>query len=212
MMTEKHSLILPTVLRKPMTKFQPFAARAHEKARTKQATFEALVEGCWDALWRYAYHTTGNSDDAEDLLSETMLEGFRSFAQFRGDTAFVRWMYRVMTTTRIDMVRRAARRRAESLDAMRSQDGEQASAEIPDESANPERDRPRPAAFRSRAAGAGRAARRFPCGRGSGRYGRDGLCGRGPHPPNSGREQFAPALHRARALLRKQLADYVESV
>ena len=114
-------------------------SRRQDADAARQATFATLVDGCWDALWRYAYHTTGNSDDAEDLLSETMLEGFRSFAQFRGDTPFVRWMYRVMTTTRIDMVRRATRRRAESLDAMRGRDGEQASAEIPDEAANPER-------------------------------------------------------------------------
>lgn len=51
-------------------------------------------------------------------MSETLIEGFRCFDQFRGDTPFVRWMYRVMTTTRIDMVRRAARRKAESLDAL----------------------------------------------------------------------------------------------
>ena len=92
--------------------------RSATETRNEQATFEALIEGCWDALWRYAYHTTGSAEEAEDLLSETLLEGFRSFGQFRGDTMFVRWMYRVMTTTRIDMTRRAARRKTESLEAM----------------------------------------------------------------------------------------------
>jgi RNA polymerase sigma-70 factor (ECF subfamily) len=114
----------------------PFARR-DTGAQTRQATYEALIEGCWEALWRYAYHTTGNKDDAEDLLSETLVEGFRSFAQFRGETPFVRWMYRVMTTTRIDMVRRAARRRTESLDCPIGEDG--ATRDLPDEEADPER-------------------------------------------------------------------------
>jgi RNA polymerase sigma-70 factor, ECF subfamily len=114
----------------------PVVRRAAQ-AQSQQATFEALVEGCWEALWRYAYHTTGNTDDAEDLLSETLVEGFRSFAQFRGDTPFVRWMYRVMTTTRIDMVRRTARRRTESLDSTGSEG--RVARDLPDEEANPER-------------------------------------------------------------------------
>lgn len=113
-----------------------FAAR-QSRDETRQATFEALIDGCWDALWRYACHTTGSRDEAEDLLSESLLEGFRDFGQFRGDTPFVRWMYRVMTTTRIDMARRMARRQAESLDSISGPlDG--VAQELADHAANPE--------------------------------------------------------------------------
>lgn len=115
-----------------------FAARRDRQAQSQQAAFEALVDGCWDALWRFAYHTTGNSDDAEDLLSETLLEGFRSFGQFRGGTPFVRWMYRVMTTTRIDMVRRAVRHHVQSLEG-RDDEGGAGARDIPDEKTDPER-------------------------------------------------------------------------
>jgi RNA polymerase sigma-70 factor (ECF subfamily) len=88
-------------------------------------------------LWRYAYHTAGNRDDAEDLLSEALVDGFRSFGQFRGDTPFVRWMYRVMTTTHIDRLRRESRKRTESLDAASGAGTE--ARELPDEEADPER-------------------------------------------------------------------------
>jgi len=125
-------------------KFRLFPARL-VRPEAQQATFEAQLEPCWEALWRYAYRTTGNGDEAEDLLSETLLEGYRSFPQFRGDTPFVRWMYRIMTTTRIDMVRRNARHRAESLDdwqigSERESTGVGAGTtrDIPDEEANPE--------------------------------------------------------------------------
>ena len=108
-------------------------------ARTQQATYEELISGCWDALWRYAYRTTGNRDDAEDLLSETLVEGYRSFGQFRGDTAFTRWMYRIMTTTRIDMVRRSSRRKTDSLDTGTGEEGSATVREIPDPGSDPER-------------------------------------------------------------------------
>jgi RNA polymerase sigma-70 factor (ECF subfamily) len=108
-----------------------------ERRRADQAAFETLVDGCWNALWRFAYRTTGNRDDAEDLLSEALVEGFRFFGQFRGETSFVRWMYRVMTTTHIDMARSAARRKTESLDAWCENVASPGTAVI-DEKADPE--------------------------------------------------------------------------
>lgn len=113
----------------------PRRAAEQHTAAGQQAAFEALIDESWEALWRYAYRTAGSRDDAEDLMSEALIEGFRSFHQFRGETLFVRWMYRVMTTTRIDMVRRARRHTAESLD-----DGDgHGGGEIADESADPVR-------------------------------------------------------------------------
>ena len=101
------------------------------------AAFEALLEECWEPLWKYAYHTTGNVHDAEDLLSEATMEGFRSFHQFRGETTMLRWMYRVMTTTRIDMIRRNKRHKAESISSGTWGDGEE-SFDVPDDRYNPE--------------------------------------------------------------------------
>jgi RNA polymerase sigma-70 factor (ECF subfamily) len=116
-----------------------FSWRHTQQAQTKQATFEALIEECWDALWRYAYHSAGNTEEAEDLLSETLLEGFRFFGQFRGETPFVRWMFRIMTTTRIDMVRRAARHKTESLDRkFGAEELDAETSDIPDSTGDPE--------------------------------------------------------------------------
>lgn len=97
------------------------------------------MEPCWDALWRYALRLTGNRADAEDLLSETLLDGFRDFAQFRGDTTFQRWMYRVMATNFIDQTRRGRRHRAESLETLRSDMEQAATLEVPDSRNDPAR-------------------------------------------------------------------------
>ncbi len=122
-------------------KFGLFAGggRGAAQERDLREQYEVLIEENWDALWRYAFRSAGNRDEAEDLLSESLIEGFRSYPQFRKETTFLRWMYRVMTTTRIDMVRRANRRKTESLTIASDEDNDGTMMrDIPDENANPE--------------------------------------------------------------------------
>jgi len=100
-----------------MTAAKPRPGEAAPDVTSDPQAFELLIEMCWDALWRFAYRMTGSVDEAEDLLSESLLEGFRSFASFQGRSSFLTWMHRIMFTTRIDMQRRNRRHTAESLEA-----------------------------------------------------------------------------------------------
>ena len=95
--------------------------RRKSQADAERQAFDVLVEQCWDQLWRFAYRMTGNRDDAEDLLSESLVDGFVGFHQFRGNASFSSWMYRVMTSNRIDMQRKARRHQAQSLDEVSGQ-------------------------------------------------------------------------------------------
>lgn len=115
-------------------------ARPKSQEDRRRASFEALVAHDWDRFHRYALHLCrGNGDDAEDLLSETMVDAFRAFDAFRGD-GFDRWFFRMLTTNRIDMLRRAKIRRAQSLDARwQGHSGETPALEIADASQAPER-------------------------------------------------------------------------
>ena len=115
-------------------------ARADRRDAEKRATFEALVQAHWSRFYHYAYRLCrGNADDAEDLLGETLLDAYRGFEQFRGD-GFDRWFFRMLTTNRIDMTRRAKVRRALSLDGGWSDSqGERHPLEIPDARQAPER-------------------------------------------------------------------------
>ncbi|MFY7952515.1 MAG: sigma factor [Armatimonadaceae bacterium] len=72
--------------------------------RRIRARYEDLVSRDWDRFHGYALHLcAGNPDDAEDLLSETMIDAYRAFASFRG-TGFDRWFFRMLQTNRIDTV------------------------------------------------------------------------------------------------------------
>ena len=84
--------------------------------RLRQRLYEQLVAREWPRFHGYALHLCdGNGDDAEDLLSETMIDAYRSFDAYRG-TGFDRWFFRMLQTNRIDMIRRARVRRSLSLD------------------------------------------------------------------------------------------------
>jgi RNA polymerase sigma-70 factor (ECF subfamily) len=81
----------------------------------KHAEFEALVAKDWERFWRFAYRLTGDRDLAEDLISETLIDAFSGFDRFRGDK-FDSWFFKMLTTNRIDMARKAKRRQADSLE------------------------------------------------------------------------------------------------
>ena len=91
-----------------------FGQKNSEEDRLR--AFEAMVLRDWDRFWRYAYRLCANAEDAEDLLSDSLLEAFQSFDRYRGE-GFDKWLFRILTTNRIDMARRSKVRRAESLDS-----------------------------------------------------------------------------------------------
>jgi RNA polymerase sigma-70 factor, ECF subfamily len=70
----------------------------------------------------------GNRDDADDLISETMIDAYRGFHSYRG-VGFCRWLFHMMNTNRIDMIRRARVRKTESLESTFREEGGQASSE-----------------------------------------------------------------------------------
>lgn len=94
----------------------PAGAAAHSGAH-RLAAFQELLERHLRQIYRVAYRLTGNRDDAEDLSQEAIVEAFRAFDRYQPGTYFDRWLYRIMTRTHIDRVRRRIRRPEVSLDA-----------------------------------------------------------------------------------------------
>jgi len=68
---------------------------------------EALVHA--DALYGAALRMTRNRSDAEDLLQETFLKGFRAYGRFEEGTNLRAWLFRILTNTYISTYRKRQR-------------------------------------------------------------------------------------------------------
>ncbi|MEZ5383668.1 MAG: sigma-70 family RNA polymerase sigma factor [Microthrixaceae bacterium] len=67
-----------------------------------------------DSLYSAAMRMTRNSADAEDLLQETFLRGFRGYERFEAGTNLRAWLFRILTNTYINRYRAKQRRPDES--------------------------------------------------------------------------------------------------
>ena len=75
-----------------------------------QADFASEAMQYAPQLFAAAMRMTRNNADAEDLVQETYLKGFRSFHTFREGTNLRAWLFRILTNTYINKYRAKQRR------------------------------------------------------------------------------------------------------
>jgi RNA polymerase sigma-70 factor (ECF subfamily) len=80
-----------------------------------QAHFTEVAMEFMPGLYSAALRMTRNAADAEDLVQETYLKAYRSYASFQEGTNLRAWLYRILTNTYINSYR-AAKRRPEVTD------------------------------------------------------------------------------------------------
>ena len=89
-----------------------------------RSAFEALVRATSADTYTLAFRLTGNDEDARDVVQETYLRAYKGIGKFRGDAQFSTWLYRVTANAALMRMRSERRRRATSLeDANPEQDG-----------------------------------------------------------------------------------------
>lgn len=71
-----------------------------------EAAFVKEAEQLRRELLAYCYRLTGSVQDAEDLVQEAMLNGWRSYARFRGEATVRTWLYRIATNAFLSSTRR----------------------------------------------------------------------------------------------------------
>lgn len=67
--------------------------------------FAVLVGRHSAVLLTLARHLTGNRQDAEDVVQESLLSAWRRLPDFRGDAAFRTWLYRIVTNRCLSFLR-----------------------------------------------------------------------------------------------------------
>ena len=72
--------------------------------------YRALVERYQGRLFTTALDIVKTREDAEDVVQETFVKAFLSLGQFRGQSSFYTWIYRICFNMAIDIRRKAGRR------------------------------------------------------------------------------------------------------
>ncbi len=107
---------------------------AQERARL----FEDLLRKYEYQIYRVAYRLTGNRDDAQDLVQDSVIDALRSFDRFQIGTRFDRWMQQIITHNFIDRQRAQPKVKVESLDQPLGDDEEdERRLEVPDMTDDP---------------------------------------------------------------------------
>lgn len=103
-----------------------------------ESAYEPLVTENQTKVYRLALRILKNEADAEDAAQEAFLKAYTSLADFRGDSRFSVWLYRLTNNICIDMLRKNKRAVIVSLQT-EDDDGEETEIAIPDERYSPER-------------------------------------------------------------------------
>jgi len=71
--------------------------------------FEDLIKATHKQVYSLAYRLMGNPDDAAEVAQETYLKLLRAIKQYRGESSFSTWLYRVTSSVAISQLRKRAK-------------------------------------------------------------------------------------------------------
>ena len=100
-------------------------------------SFEPLVFAYEQKIYTLCYKMLGNAEDAQDATQESFLKAYRSLTDFRGDSRFSTWIFRIAANTCNDFLRKRNKVKTVSLYEQQD-DGEEMELPLPDEGNSPE--------------------------------------------------------------------------
>src|SRR5690349_14658932 len=88
-----------------------------------RSAFDSLVGRYEVKAYQYAFRLTRNSEEASDVVSDAFIRIYNALANFKGQSSFSTWMYRILTNCFLDLRKKV--KPTSSLEvAMQSGDGE----------------------------------------------------------------------------------------
>lgn len=81
--------------------------------RGDAAAFAGLYQQVYADLYRFALYTLKNKTDAEDAVSETVVDAFASIGRLRDANAFKGWIFRILYNKCKDKLREYTKKDAE---------------------------------------------------------------------------------------------------
>ncbi len=73
--------------------------------------FDQLITKYRERLFAIVYNLTSNREDASDLTQEAFIKAFRSIQNFKGESSFFTWLYRIAINGSLTHLKRSRLRR-----------------------------------------------------------------------------------------------------
>ncbi len=96
--------------------------------------FGKLIEKYSSFVYRTVFYDIKSKEDAEDISQEVFIKAYKALANFRSDSEFSTWIYRICKNTVYDYIRKSSRERSIPLSEMTSGDENDRIYDIPDDS------------------------------------------------------------------------------
>lgn len=94
---------------------QVLITRAQEGDRS---AFNTLIRKHEARAYQYAYRLTRNQEEAADVVSEAFVRVYNALHNFKGQSAFSTWLYRILTNCYLDTRKKGKNRTVVSLEAV----------------------------------------------------------------------------------------------
>ena len=82
------------------------------------AAYSTLMRRHQGKIYGLVYNMTGNQQDAEDLVQDVFLKGYKVLKRFKGKSSFYTWIYRIAINRTINFLKKRRNRSALSLHDM----------------------------------------------------------------------------------------------
>ncbi|TCO80012.1 RNA polymerase sigma factor [Marinisporobacter balticus] len=101
-------------------------------------SFEFLIKEHQKLAFNIAYRILGNIEDAKDATQDAFIKTYKSLYKFKGESNFSTWLYKIVTNTCLDLLRKRKVQNTYSYDGqVETQDGKIV-RELHDEKHSPE--------------------------------------------------------------------------
>jgi RNA polymerase sigma-70 factor (ECF subfamily) len=106
--------------------------------QTGNATaFDTLIHKHQKRAYQYAFRLSRDAEIAADVVAETFVRIYRALPNFKGESAFTTWMYRILTNCFLDLRKKESIRAHLSLDSHLSTEEGDVEVQIIDKSDSP---------------------------------------------------------------------------
>ncbi|MCT4606659.1 MAG: sigma-70 family RNA polymerase sigma factor [Marinisporobacter sp.] len=101
-------------------------------------SFETLIKEHEKLAFNIAYRMLGNIEDAKDATQDAFIKAYKALDKFKGESIFSTWLYKIVTNTCLDLLRKRKSQKTCSYDGQIDTEDGKIMRQLPDEENMPE--------------------------------------------------------------------------